>query len=315
MRLRVFFFACIFVLGTAALYAQTELLTQVNEDARLLSRLAELARRDQLPQEILGRMIEQDLDVLRGRRDDGSFRYARYERMEERRESERFTLKPSKDQKSIETPVIKGKRIYQIILSVPSRRMLVSRNNALYVDRIEVTYTPFGGVAQTDTIEIKQTLTPATETKFDLPVIAASAEAIVVGRPEGESTATVDVALVEAALIDLPQSPYAAVVRDVKALRQAIERNKISDVRRLAESVAVATAGTARSEVDVLGNRIEPPRREPAAAPLTVQPATNELLPELQTIEDLLTGTEAERREGLDRLHQLVRRLRPTSTP
>jgi hypothetical protein len=32
---------------------------------------------------------------------------------------------------------------------------------------------------------------------------------------------------------------------------------------------------------------------------------------DLQTVEDLLTGTEAEKREGLDRLHQLVRRLRP----
>jgi len=31
---------------------------------------------------------------------------------------------------------------------------------------------------------------------------------------------------------------------------------------------------------------------------------------ELQSIEDLLTGTEAERRQGLDKLHQLLRRLR-----
>jgi hypothetical protein len=35
-----------------------------------------------------------------------------------------------------------------------------------------------------------------------------------------------------------------------------------------------------------------------------------ETLSELQAIEDLLTGTEAERRQGLDRLHQLVRKLR-----
>ena len=38
--------------------------------------------------------------------------------------------------------------------------------------------------------------------------------------------------------------------------------------------------------------------------------ATPRTVTELQAIEDLLTGTEAERRQGVDRLHQLVRRLR-----
>ena len=68
----------------------------------------------------------------------------------------------------------------------------------------------------------------------------------------------------------------------------------------------------------------------PAATPPTVAPPTpaaiaaevrggtqtqstpgGDIYPDLQSIEDLLTGTDAERREGLDRLHQLVRRLRP----
>jgi hypothetical protein len=32
---------------------------------------------------------------------------------------------------------------------------------------------------------------------------------------------------------------------------------------------------------------------------------------ELQLIEDLLTGNDTERRQGLDRLHQMIRRMRP----
>ena len=35
-----------------------------------------------------------------------------------------------------------------------------------------------------------------------------------------------------------------------------------------------------------------------------------ELQTELQLIEDLLTGTDTERREGLDKLHQMIRRIR-----
>jgi hypothetical protein len=54
----------------------------------------------------------------------------------------------------------------------------------------------------------------------------------------------------------------------------------------------------------------------PAASEITVSARPDiatqlEMHTELQLIEDLLTGSEAERREGLDRLHQLVRRTRP----
>ena len=38
--------------------------------------------------------------------------------------------------------------------------------------------------------------------------------------------------------------------------------------------------------------------------------ASADIQGELQAIEDLMTGTEAERRQGVDRLHQLLRRLR-----
>jgi hypothetical protein len=35
-----------------------------------------------------------------------------------------------------------------------------------------------------------------------------------------------------------------------------------------------------------------------------------EMQTELQLIEDLLTGNDTERREGLDKLHQLIRKMR-----
>ena len=38
--------------------------------------------------------------------------------------------------------------------------------------------------------------------------------------------------------------------------------------------------------------------------------ASADIQGELQAIEDLMTGTEGERRQGVDRLHQLIRRLR-----
>jgi hypothetical protein len=56
------------------------------------------------------------------------------------------------------------------------------------------------------------------------------------------------------------------------------------------------------------------PRPAVSEMTVTAPPADTatrlEMQTELQMIEDLLTGTEAERREGMDRLHQLVRRMR-----
>jgi len=46
-------------------------------------------------------------------------------------------------------------------------------------------------------------------------------------------------------------------------------------------------------------------------APRIESTPTVEIYMELQAVEDLLTGNESEKREGLDKLHQLVRRLRP----
>jgi hypothetical protein len=56
-------------------------------------------------------------------------------------------------------------------------------------------------------------------------------------------------------------------------------------------------------------------RPVPSASEMTVTAPPDsasrlELQTELQMIEDLLTGTDAEKRQGLDRLHQLIRKMR-----
>ncbi len=71
--------------------------------------------------------------------------------------------------------------------------------------------------------------------------------------------------------------------------------------KKVAEKVVEAVSSGAAADPAA-----EKPATESVAAPLE----TN-VYGELQTIEDLLTGSDAEKREGLDRLHQLIRRLRP----
>jgi len=68
-------------------------------------------------------------------------------------------------------------------------------------------------------------------------------------------------------------------------------------INDLQPAVAAAEGGGAQKNVEVVAPRLDP-----------------DLYNELQAIEDLLTGNETERRQGLDRLHQLVRKLRAAST-
>jgi len=78
-------------------------------------------------------------------------------------------------------------------------------------------------------------------------------------------------------------------------------RNLAGHIREgLQAEIGVSAAGVAAPPRGL--ESIAPP--SPAAADF---PA---IVRELQAIEDLMTGTETERREGLDRLHQLLRRMR-----
>jgi hypothetical protein len=117
--------------------------------------------------------------------------------------------------------------------------------------------------------------------------------------------ANLDVALVQARIVDLSTSPYAEAVTSAKALLRALDEGEISSVRSHARRMRDALMGSAPASPAAAVV-------EAAAAPQETSDSASrlEMQTELQMIEDLLTGSEAERREGMDRLHQLIRRMR-----
>src|SRR5438874_1132975 len=70
--------------------AQAVPLGRIAEDARVIDRVAELSKRD-MPRDLLKRMLEQDIDLLRGKRNDGTYQYASWERLEADRISDSFS--------------------------------------------------------------------------------------------------------------------------------------------------------------------------------------------------------------------------------
>lgn len=282
---------------------------RVADDALVIDRVGEASKRD-LPADLLKRIANEDIDVLRGKRPDGSYDYAHYERFETGRVASSFSINHRKER--METVEVKGAWIYRVIIEVPTRRLLVRKNRPVWIERVDVDYVAEGTTrSETTSFEVKAWLQPGEVRPFDLPAIAKQATAKVVATAEEKGGyANVDVALVQARIVDAADSPYAEAVASAKAVLRALDNSDIASMRASARRMRTALGGSTTTAI------VTPSVARPAASEMTVTaPAVDtatrlEVKTELQAIEDLLTGTEAERREGLDRLHQMIRRMR-----
>jgi hypothetical protein len=177
--------------------------------------------------------------------------------------------------------------------------MLVTRNRHVFIEKIEIEYLPEGSSSsKVQSLDVNGWLEPGTVRNVDIDSIARQATARVYVHADPEGYGNIELSMLEAKIFDNPDSPYADAVNSAKAIVRGIDNNDVPSIRAMAQRMANDLDGgtPSKSAVEVTAPRVEAPPPDIAA--------------ELQAIEDLLTGTEVERRQGLDRLHQLLRRLR-----
>ena len=269
-------------------------LARVIDDAKAIDRVAAASKRD-MPHDLMRRIVNDDIEALRGRRTDGTYEYAGFERFDSGRVTQSASV-GTKDQK-IE---IRGTFVYKLQIESPSRRMmLMTRNRHIYLDHVEIDYLPVvSGAQKTQTMKLDVWLEPGQNKTVDFEAIAKQATVrLFTHADEKAGYGNVVLTLVQARVFDNPDSPYADAVASAKAILRALDHDDVPSIRAMATrmvndlSPSVAAAVPARATAEVGGT-------------------PQELYTELQAIEDLLTGNETERRQGLDRLHQLVRKLR-----
>ena len=281
-------------------------LQRVALDAAVVDRLAEVSRKD-LPTDLLERIVNEDIDILRGKRNDGSYEYATYERLEESRKSTSHSVQPRKNDE-MERVEIRGSWVYRLIISSPSRRMIMTKNRRVFLDRVELEYIAEGASdTRRETIPLQEWIEPGGVKPVDFPEVARQLTARVFAKADGEEGyGNIVVTLVQARIVDNVDSPYADVVASAKAMLRAIDAEEVPSIRamasRIRDSLAVTTVAATSTPL---------PAPSCARVEVVAGPTDQAMYAELQAIEDLLTGDETERRRGLDRLHQLVRRLRP----
>ena len=301
--------AVIVILCLATSAAAQVPLARVAADAKVIDRVAEASTND-LPGDVLKRIVNEDIDLLRGKHADGTYQYAGYDRMEANRKSDTTSVDPEHKESILE---LRDAFAYRLIVSVPSRRMLVTKNHHIYIDRIEVESLPQkSSEKKFQTVKIDAWLEPGTSKTIDLDEIGRQVVARVYAHAEKDGYANVTLTLVEARLFDDPSSPYADSVESAKAILKGIEHKDKPSIRAMAQRIAGKFQTDSTGTAGVIGSAPATIAAVPSTSQIDVSAVRGdaEMMTELQAIEDLLTGTEAERRQGLDRLHQLLRRLR-----
>jgi hypothetical protein len=303
--------------ATSSFAATTDpsLLAQVSDDAHAIERLAQVSKRGEMPRDLVRRIVNEDIEQLRGKRSDGTYQYATFDRVEAGRIQDDFSVQATSEDKVAKIE-LKGQFVYRVLLEVPTRRLLVTHNRRVWVERVELEYIPQdNSISKTQSIPIQAWLEPGTSKTFDFDQVGRQATVRVLARADkllGYSN--VSLTLLKARVTDVADSPYADLVSNEKALLKALEADDLSSIRNVAARVyeglnlrqpmvASNTPPPSSHSIDVIAPR--------PAAPETTAAPSPEVYSELLAIEDLLTGTEPERREGTDRLHQLLRKLRP----
>lgn len=298
--------AVLFVATTAV--AQVPV-ARVASDARVIDRVAEASKND-LPRDLLKRIVTEDIDLLRGKRADGTYQYANYDRMEAGRKSDTFSVDPERKESVLE---LRDNFAFRLIINVPSRRMVLAKNHHIYVDRIEVETLPQrSSEKKFQTVKIEAWLEPGTSKTVDLDEIGRQATARVYAHAEKGGYGNMTLSFIEARIFDDPSSSYADAVESAKAILKAIDHSDTASMRAMAQRISSRLQTDSTVAVTPIGNAPASIGATPSTSHMevTASPGDAEMTSELQAIEDLLTGTEVERRQGLDRLHQLLRRVR-----
>jgi hypothetical protein len=193
---------------------------------------------------------------------------------------------------------IRGSFVYRLVLQMPSRRMLVTKNRRVHIDRVEIDYIPErDGTQKVQNVKLDAWLQPGDSKTVEFDEVAKQATVrVYASADKNAGYGNIVLSLVQARVFDHADSPYADPVASEKAVLRALDHDDVGSMRAMATRIV---------------KDLEPETAGPARAVEVVAPrADADLYNELQAIEDLMTGNETERRQGLDRLHQLVRKLR-----
>lgn len=299
--------------------------SQLASDLRTISRIATLAKNLGDTRQVLLAILDNDIEMLRERRPDDTYKWASLQREEGSRVKDEKTIERVQSEKELREVVLTASNAYRVEVTVPTKRNLVSANNRVYVRNVLVDSTGFDGKTSHHEIPVNAWVNPGDSNGVALPDIGKSVKATVeLGVESGDKRAVAQVALVQAKLVDDPGSPYFPAVKrllQIRALAAADDINR-GQLKNTTDEALLSLPGELEKRA-VAQMAAEARRKELAttgqmAHAITLGDATPDVVAAIQEALRLLNGTLQDQTDGRAKLQSLIDTLQPkpaTPTP
>jgi hypothetical protein len=294
----------------------------LSRDLHAILRIADLGKELRDNRQVMLAMVDSNIESMREKRPDGTYRWAALQREEGGRVTEEKGVQTVQSEKDLQKITTSALNPYRVLIIAPRKRNLVSANNRVFVRNLIVDSTGFDGKTQKLELPVNVWINPGDTHGVALPEIGKSAIVTAeVGVESGNKAAVAQVAVIEAKLVDDPSSPYYPAIRRLLQLREIIKANDIQrgPLKTIADEALLAIPGEIETRAAEQQKAIEL-RKAMAVTGTTkgsVVPgdATPDVTNELAEIARLLGGTIEDQAAARARLQTLREALTATQSP
>jgi hypothetical protein len=294
----------------------------VKHDLHTIGRIAALAENLDREKQVLLAIVDSDIKDLRIPRDDGTYQWASLQREEGGRVKDEKTIEHVYTEKELRQVTVSGPNGYRVEVNVPKKRGTFAANNRVWVGTVHAEITGFDGKVTTHDVTVNNWVNPGDSEGGPLPTIGKSVKATVeLGVESGSKQAVAEVALVQAKLVDDPNSPYFPAVTRLSQIRELVAARDINrgQLKNVVDEALLALPGELDNRIAAQEEaaRVRKQMAEAGTTTGTIHlgDATPDVIVELSEIARLLAGTLQEQADGRARLEKLIATLKPTAVP
>ncbi|HYH07039.1 MAG TPA: hypothetical protein VEK11_08260 [Thermoanaerobaculia bacterium] len=295
-------------------------LEMLANDLHAVGRVAAVAENLNQSRQVLLAIVDNDIRTLRQPREDDTYRWASLQREEGGRVTDEKTIEHVHTQPELRYVTLTGANGYRVEVSAPRKRGTFAANNRVWVRNVIADITGFDGKVTHHEIPVNAWVNPGDANGVPLPDIGKSVKATVeLGVESGEKQAVAQVALLQAKLVDDPNSPYFPAVQRLLQIRELAAARDINrgNLRTAVDEARLSLPGELekRTAEQQEAARV---RRQMAESGMTtgsiaIGDATPDVVNELAEISRMLSGTLQEQTDARARLANLIGTLKPAS--
>lgn len=289
-------------------------------DLHALARVADLSADIHGSRQVLLAITDSDIETLRMPRGDGTYTWASLQREEGGRVKDEKAIEYVHTEKELREVTVTAPNAYRVEVIVPRKRNAFSANNRVYVRNVFVDSTGFDGKVFRQEIPVNAWVEPGDATGTPLADIAKSAIVMVeLGVESGNKAAVAEVSVVQAKLVDDPNSPYFPAVKRLLQVRDLVTAKDINRgaLKNTLDEALLSLPGQLEKRTAEMAEAARVRKMMAEAGTTTgsinLGDATPDVVNELAAISRMLTGTLEEQTEARAKLEALTTVLKPAA--